>query len=168
MEVLAELNGFLGHGAFDGLNLEAMETIIKKEALNIATRFLEKMLNADASDYAGPSVTCIFCGAQARYVDRRAKIITSLGEITIERAYYNCPSCGHGWCPKDAALGFGDSSLSPAVIRMVGLVASAGSFLEGSKLLSNWQALTLLTSAWNALLKNLVRPSLATRLPVST
>lgn len=115
-----------------------MEIIIKKEVLNIAARFLEKMLNADASDYAGPTVTCIFCGAQARYVDRRAKsFITTLGEITIpERTYYNCPSCGRGWCPKDDALGFGDSSLSPGVTRMVGLVASAGSFLEGSKLLS--------------------------------
>jgi hypothetical protein len=114
-----------------------METIIRKEAFNIAARFLEKMINTNASDYAGSSVTCIFCGAQARYVDRRAKsFITSLGEIRLERAYYNCASCGHGWCPKDEALGFGDSSLSPAVTRMVGLVASAGSFLEGSKLLS--------------------------------
>jgi hypothetical protein len=70
-------------------------------------------------------------------VDRRSKTFTTtLGDITLERAYYYCSSCGNGWRPRDQALGFGDSSLSPGVTRMAGLVASAGSFLDGSKLLS--------------------------------
>jgi len=114
-----------------------MEIIIKKEALHIAARFLEKMLNTDTSDYAGPTVTCIFCGKEARYVSHHSKTFTSiLGDITLNRAYYYCQTCGNGWCPKDYALGFGDSSLSPGVTRMISLVASAESFLEGSKLLS--------------------------------
>jgi hypothetical protein len=70
-------------------------------------------------------------------VDRRSKTFTTtLGDITLMRAYYYCSSCGDGWRPRDQSLGFGDSSLSPGVTRMAGLVASAGSFLDGSKLLS--------------------------------
>ncbi len=70
-------------------------------------------------------------------MDRRPKTFTTtLGDITLVRAYYYCSSCGDGWCPRDQSLGFGDSSLSPGVTRMAGLVASAGSFLDGSKLLS--------------------------------
>jgi len=114
-----------------------MEGLIKKEVLRVAARFLEKMLNADVSDDASAKLTCIFCSKDARYVSRHPKTFTTiLGDITLNRDYYYCSSCGHGWCPKDYALGFDDSSLSPGVTRMIGLVASAGSFLEGSKLLS--------------------------------
>lgn len=70
-------------------------------------------------------------------MDRRPRTFTTtLGDIALVRAYYYCSSCGDGWCPRDQSLGFGDSSLSPGVTRMAGLVASAGSFLDGSKLLS--------------------------------
>jgi hypothetical protein len=121
-----------------------MEITIKKEALNIAARFLEKMLNTDTSDYAGSAVTCISCGKKARYVSHHSKTFTLiLGNISLNRAYYYCQTCGHGWCPKDYALGFGDSSLSPGVTRMVSLVASAESFLEGSKLLSELAAINV-------------------------
>lgn len=115
---------------------------MKEKALYIAARFLEKMLNADKSDRAGDTIPCIFCSADARYVKYSDKtFITTLGSITSHRAYYHCSSCGHGWCPKDYALGFGDSSVSPGVTRMIGLVASAGPFLEGSKLLSELAAI---------------------------
>jgi hypothetical protein len=127
----------LGHSAFDALNFEAIENIIKKEALHVAARFLEKMLNMDTSDHTGPAVTCIICGKEARYVNRNSKTFTTvLGDITLERAYYYCSSCAHGFCPKDYTLGFDDTSLSPGVTRMVSLVASAEPFLKGTKLLS--------------------------------
>lgn len=123
-----------------------MENMIKKEVLQVAARFLEKMLNQDVSDYAGATITCIFCGQEARYVSRRLKTFTTiLGDITLHRAYYYCPSCAHGWCPRDYALGFSDSSLSPGVTRMISLVASAESFLEGSKLLSALAAINVST-----------------------
>lgn len=130
----------------DGINFEAMENVIKKEVLHVAARFLERMLNKDLSDYAGATTTCIFCGQEARYVSRHQKTFTTiLGDITIHRAYYCCPSCAHGWCPRDYALGFSDCSLSPGVVRMISLVASAESFLAGSKLLSALAAINVST-----------------------
>ena len=111
--------------------------MLKKEVFRVAAGFLEKTLNQDLSDYAGATTTCIFCDQEARYVSRHSKTFTTiLGNITLRRAYYYCSSCAHGWCPRDYALGFNDSSLSPGVVRMISLVASAESFLEGSKLLS--------------------------------
>lgn len=123
-----------------------MENLLKEDVLFVAARFLEKMINTDKSDHAGATVTCIFCGAQARYVDdhRNKGFTTVLGSITVEnRAYYYCLSCGHGWCPKDYALGFGESSLSPGVTRMVGLVAAAEPFRQGSKLFSELTGIPL-------------------------
>jgi hypothetical protein len=112
-----------------------METTIRKRTLRVAARFLEDALNADTSDYQGPQFSCA-CGKHARFIDRRSKTFTTiLGNVTSERAYYYCFSCGKGWCPKDITLGFGDSAISPGVTRMIGMVASLSPFQESANLL---------------------------------
>jgi len=121
-----------------------MENMVKKEVLHVAARFLEKMLNEDISDEAGATTTCISCGGTARYGGHHLKTFTTaLGDITLDRAYYCCQSCGSGWCPKDYALGFGNSSFSPGVTRMIAMVASAESFMKGSNLLSELAAVSV-------------------------
>lgn len=103
--------------------------------MGVAARLLEQRLNADLSDHSAPSLTCS-CGGQARYAGRRNKrFLTVLGEIHLSRAYYHCPQCDRGFCPRDRALGLSDTSLSPALVRMVGAVGGAVSFQEGSTLL---------------------------------
>ncbi len=101
----------------------------------MAARALEQRLNADPSDHVDPTVPCA-CSQPARYSGRRPKTVTSvLGPLTLERAYYYCAPCGAGFCPRDRALGFEDASLSPGVLRMVGLVGAMVSFEEGHELL---------------------------------
>lgn len=101
----------------------------------LAARTVERRLNEDRSDYVGPTTLCA-CGELARYVDRRPKVFTTaLGDISLTRAYYHGAVCGHGFCPRDQQLGLADSSLSPAVLRMVALVGATVSFEEGSELL---------------------------------
>jgi hypothetical protein len=103
--------------------------------LALAARSLERHLAADTSDHAGPVIPCP-CGALARYAGRRERALTTvLGDITISRAYYACPACGAGCCPRDRALGLGDGALSPAVTRMVGHAAAVESFAGASDLL---------------------------------
>jgi hypothetical protein len=115
--------------------MEAIEMAARKRVLRVAARAIEQRLNADQSDHAGPTVSCA-CGQPARYAGRRAKTFTSvLGPLTLERAYYHCESCDAGFCPRDHALGLGNTSLSPAVTRMVGLVGAMVSFDEGHELL---------------------------------
>ena len=77
------------------------------------------------------------CGRLARYAGRSAKTFqTVLGEMRLERAYYDCAACAGGFCPRDRALGMDDTSLSPGVTRMVGLTASMVSFMESDELVS--------------------------------
>ena len=72
----------------------------------------------------------------ARFAGRWEKTFESaLGALTLERAYYHCPACGRGFCPRDRQLGVEDTSLSPAVTRMVAAVGAMVSFEEGSQLL---------------------------------
>lgn len=103
--------------------------------MRLAAAAIECHLNADLSDYTGPHRACP-CGQSARFAGRRTKTFTSvLGPLQLERAYYHCPHCERGSCPRDQALGLVDSSLSPGVLRMVGLVGAMVSFEEGDALL---------------------------------
>jgi hypothetical protein len=100
----------------------------------VACRAVAQRLNADHSDHAA-HVACP-CGGEARFVGRREKDFTTvLGEMVLERAYFHCPRCESGWCPRDRALGLEDGSLSPHVLRMVGIVGARVSFQEGHDLL---------------------------------
>jgi hypothetical protein len=103
--------------------------------LRLAARELEQRLNRDHSDHRGAELPCA-CGRPARYAGRRAKgFQTVLGLVILERAYYHCPACGRGFCPRDQTLGLDRSMLSPGVTRMVGQVAARASFAESSELL---------------------------------
>jgi len=135
-EVEQEIEALLGTGAVEELDLEAVETALRRRALRVAARLLEERLNADHCDQSGTTRPC-GCGQKARYVGRRAKRFQSvLGGLNLERAYYHCPACGEGCCPRDQALGLeGGTSLSPAVQRMAASVGAAVSFEEGSTLL---------------------------------
>ena len=124
----------MGRQAVDQLDLEALEMAVRQQALQLAARAVEQRLNADTSDNAGPRLPCP-CGGEARYAGRRSKHFHSvLGSLHLQRAYYHCRSCGGGFCPRDRTLGLENSSLSPAVTRMVGTVGALVSFQEGSDL----------------------------------
>ncbi len=107
---------------------------MRRQVLEVAARTVEAHLNQDHSDTA-PGRSCR-CGGRARYAGRRPKqVSTVLGPMRLQRAYYHCADCGEGFCPRDRELGLEARSLSPALVRMVGAVASLVSFQESSLLL---------------------------------
>ncbi len=111
----------------------------------VAARAVERLINADTSDHAGPVVPC-GCGQPARYAGRHDKTFESvLGLLKLSRAYYHCPVCGTGFCPRDRALGLQGGSLTPGVLRMVGQVGARVSFEEGHELLTELAGLDVPT-----------------------
>ena len=115
--------------------MEAIEAVVRRKAMRVAARAVEQRLNADSSDGVSPTLPCV-CGRPARYAGRRGKNFKSvLGPLRLERAYYHCEVCVAGFCPRDRALGLEGVSLSPGVLRMVGLVGAMVSFEEGHELL---------------------------------
>jgi hypothetical protein len=101
----------------------------------VTARVLQGFLNADHSDWRGPTLACR-CGTQARYEGRRDKtFITVLGELTLSRAYYYCGRCRDGFYPRDGELGLEEETVSPGVLRMIAMVGGTESFADGSRLL---------------------------------
>ena len=134
-DLAEEIERLVGREGAQAMDFEAVETAVRRQALRFAARVVEQRLNADHSDFTGASRPCSG-GRPARYVDRRAKPFQSvLGELRLERAYYYCAACQRGFSPRDRQLGMEDTSLSPAVTRMIGTVGALVSFQEGSELL---------------------------------
>jgi len=135
-EIVAEVEALVGTGAVDDWDFEAIETAARRKAMRVAARAVERRINADTSDHAGPTAPCA-CGLPARYAGRHDKTFESvLGPLTLSRAYYHCDPCETGFCPRDHALGLQGGSLSPGVLRMVGRVGAMVSFEEGHELLT--------------------------------
>ena len=98
--MVQEVEALLGREAVAELDFEALEVALRQRTLGLAARAMEQRLNADLSDAAAAPVDCD-CGKPARYAGRRAKPVQSvLGRLRLERAYYHCSSCGHGFCPR--------------------------------------------------------------------
>ena len=142
-EILWDIEALLGRQSLDGLDLEALETAVRRQALGLAATAVQQRLNADYSDGEQTQLPCP-CGGSARYAGRRYKTFHSiLGLLELDRAYYHCGTCDHGFCPRDRQLGLQETSLSPAVTRMIGTVGAMVSFEEGSHLLQELAGVTV-------------------------
>jgi Uncharacterised protein family (UPF0236) len=76
-----------------------------------------------------PKQVACACGEQAHYHDtRRKKLLTVLGPVEFERAYYVCPQCRQGHSPRDRELDVEGTEFSPGVRRMMAVTGSETSF----------------------------------------
>lgn len=106
-------------------DLEALEMGARDRLHRAGGSLLEHLL----SQAEAPATSPCQCGQQARYYDRREReVLTALGSIRFQRAYYVCSHCGEGHCPRDRELGLEGQSCSPGVRRMLATVGSETSF----------------------------------------
>lgn len=86
-EILWDIEALLGRQSLDDLDLEALESAVRRQALRLAARAVEQRLNADPSD-GEPSHRVCPCGQLARYAGRREKtFVSALGPLQLQRAY---------------------------------------------------------------------------------
>ena len=109
-------------------DLESLEMSIRSTMHRIGGRMLETLLNADGGDYRGRTIPC-GQGHQYEFVEYRNKdLLTVLGPVTVQRAYYSDRECGVGYCPKDRVLDIEGTSYSAGVRRMMSKVGAYRSF----------------------------------------
>jgi hypothetical protein len=113
------------NGSFD---LEAFEMNIRSGMHGIGCKVLENLLNADGGGYRGVSISCEK-GHKALFVDyREKKLLTVLGEVNVNRAYYHDKECHSGFCPKDDDLDIVKTGYSPGVRRLMSKVGAMRPF----------------------------------------
>ena len=108
--------------------------MLREGLLRLGGDMLGRLLSAGRG-HRGPRVPC-GNGHQAVLIDYRDKTFdTVLGPVTVNRAWYHCAPCKHGFAPRDAEPGTDGTSLSPGLSAMTGIAAAAGPFAKGALLL---------------------------------
>jgi hypothetical protein len=103
---------------------------------------LEPLLAADGG-YRGPRAGC-GQGHQAQFAGYRDKSVdTVLGAVTLRRAWYHCPECGHGLAPRDDQLGIAGQAMSPGLRKMTARAAAAVPFAAAARLVGELAGITL-------------------------
>jgi hypothetical protein len=130
------------HGRVD---LEALEMATRSTMHRAGASVIEQLLNAGAK--TEPEIAC-GCGQRAKFHQMRPKqILTALGRIEIQRAYYVCGFCHQGQSPRDRELDVEGTQYSPAVRRMTALVGSESSFEQARQQLEELAGLEITTKA---------------------
>ena len=105
-------------------DLEALEMSIRASVHGIGDIVIEKLINWDGGDYRGRTIPCDK-GHEYEFVEYRDKeVLTVLGPVAVNRAYYYDKECKTGCCPKDHALDIEGTSYSPGVRRMMSKVGA--------------------------------------------
>ncbi|MGH3283288.1 MAG: ISKra4 family transposase [Streptosporangiaceae bacterium] len=139
-EKAAELGRLAGEAArvlgCSDAGLEAAERVIRAGLLRLGGAMPGEVLSAGRG-HRGPRVPC-GNGHEAVFTGYRDKVFdTSLGLVTVTRAWYHCAECGHGLAPRDAEPGVAGASMSPGLAVMNDLAAAAGPFAGAARLLED-------------------------------
>jgi hypothetical protein len=111
------------------LDLEAIETATRAAMHRAGAGVLNHLLQESAPVAA--RVACE-CGQSARYREKRSRnLLTAVGPVRFERAYYCCDCCHRGQSPRDRELDVLETDYSPGVRRMMAVVGSDASFDQG-------------------------------------
>jgi Uncharacterised protein family (UPF0236) len=120
---------FTGWRKTGAVDLEAVEMAVRGAMHRAGAAALGRLLSLDTEP--SPWAACS-CGGQARWHSLRSRqLLTALGEVNFQRAYYVCPDCHCGHCPRDRELEVEAVQCSPGVQRMLALVGSESSFEQG-------------------------------------
>ena len=104
---------------------------VRSSVHGIGRVLLEELINADGGDYRGRVIPCEK-GHEYEFVEYRGKsLLTVVGDVSVNRAYYYDKECNSGFCPKDSVLDIEGSSFSPGVRRMMGRVGAYRPFGVG-------------------------------------
>jgi hypothetical protein len=90
-------------------------------------------------------VSCPECDHAAAYhADRGRTIVSAVGPVSYERAYYYCRRCGRGLAPFDGRAGVTARALSPGAERLATLAGGVShGFREASDLLREMSSVRL-------------------------
>jgi hypothetical protein len=113
-------------------DLKGVEHEVLTSVFAIGRKTLERIIQAQPETVQAPARREGACGHEQRQVGQRPKrILTLLGKITIQRAYYQClnpgeeqqcdeePPCTHGEAPADALWGIEQRRTSAGVQQAV-------------------------------------------------
>ena len=129
--------------------LEQHEAAVLERVRQVLPALLEAVVEVATSELA-PRVrqarsTCPGCGRKAApHQERPRQVLTQCGAVTIERPWYTCARCHHGWSAVETTLGVGSRQRASA--GLLGWLARLGAttdYREAAELLDELTGLAV-------------------------
>jgi CRISPR/Cas system-associated protein Cas10 (large subunit of type III CRISPR-Cas system) len=101
----AIIDELLERGETEGLSLTQIEEMVSEAKFELTRQLVESVIEVQEERMPVPGPTCERCGREMHYKgEKRRKMITSQGEIEVERAYYYCAECQQGVFPPGSTV----------------------------------------------------------------
>ncbi len=127
-------------GVVTGSDLTAVEATVAPLMQQIGAKVVEVVLGGQKLGYTGSSRPCA-CGERQRFVSHRTKaVLTTMGVVQLERAYYHCPACGEASIPHDEQAGLDAGGLSVALAQRAAMLGVHVPFGLASQMLEHLTA----------------------------
>ncbi len=125
-------------------SVSEMERRTRQAVMEMGRFLLGAWLRLLEGAYPQLEVSCR-CGGKAHYQCRReGELLTLLGTIHYERAYYLCARCHQGTYPLDEKLGLRPGEMSAELESLLGMTGALMTFAKGKELFTR---LTLVDSS---------------------
>lgn len=96
----------LDRGAETGLTLSQMEETVEALKFELTSLLVESMIEMQGEGIRGPGPKCTGCGGEMYSKGKkRRQVLTSQGEIELERSYHYCDRCRSGIFPPGPTTG---------------------------------------------------------------
>jgi hypothetical protein len=129
--------------------LEQHEAAVLERVREVLPTLLEAVVEVATSELAprvrGQRSACPRCGRKVRpHQERTRQVLTQCGAVTIERPWYSCERCHHGWSAVETTLGVG--SRQRASVGLLGWLVRLGAttdYREAAELLDELTGLAV-------------------------
>ncbi len=129
--------------AVSGATWSQVEGAMEQATRQIGRLGLEVVLRTVGQPHAGPTRPCPCGGTQTTNHYATARRQTVVGEVTIRRAAYRCPTCGTHTCPWDAQVGVPETFVSARLQARLSLFCAAAPFAEATRWLAEASGVTV-------------------------
>ena len=87
------------------MDLSQIEEMVEQLRIQLAAELMESVIQVQPEADWEPGLNCVQCGREMRYKGKkRRKVVTSQGEVELDRAYYYCEGCEAGLFPPRSAV----------------------------------------------------------------
>src|SRR5262245_48889326 len=102
----------LEEGIKKQLTLSQMEEVVGQLKFGLTSWLVERLIEVQAQQLAGPGPVCSGCGREMRDKGEKPRqLISSQGQLEFKRKYYYCETCRQGIFPPGSTIGGGAAEL---------------------------------------------------------